>query len=106
VAAARRSPLLVAFGAAIRRLRTERGWSQEEFAARVGIHRTYIGDLERGARNLGLVNVGRIATALEISLADLMAQVEPSRHAPGSRPTVHAPSAIRSGQRRAAKRRE
>lgn len=68
--------VLVSFGAAVRELRRKRGWSQEEFADRVGIHRTYIGDVERGARNIGLVNVARIARALEISIGSLMADVD------------------------------
>lgn len=46
------------------------------FADRVGIHRTYIGDVERGERNLGLLNVGRIASALDIKLSALMVEVE------------------------------
>jgi transcriptional regulator with XRE-family HTH domain len=71
-----REPLLAAFGAAVRRLRRERGWSQEDFADRVGVHRTYMGDIERGLRNVGLVNIGRIATGLDVTLAVLMAEVE------------------------------
>ena len=71
-----RPDLLVAFGAAVRRLRHDRGWSQEEFADRVGLHRTYVGAIERGERNLSLVNVGRIAAALRVSLSGLMAEVE------------------------------
>lgn len=47
--------------------------SQEEFAHRVGVHRTYI---ERGERNLSLLNIGRIATALHVPLSALMAEVE------------------------------
>lgn len=68
--------LLRAFGTAVRRLRTQRGWSQEEFADRVGVHRTYMGAIERGERNLSLVNIGRIAAGLQMSLAALMAEVE------------------------------
>ena len=68
--------LLVAFGAAVRRLRRDRSWSQEEFADRVGLHRTYVGAIERGERNLSLVNVGRIAAALQVPLSGLMAEVE------------------------------
>ena len=71
-----RSELLTAFGAAVRALRRDRGWSQEEFADRVGLHRTYMGDVERGERNLGLVNVRRIADALGVPLSALMAEVE------------------------------
>jgi transcriptional regulator with XRE-family HTH domain len=74
-----RRELLTAFGAALRALRRERGWSQEEFADRIGLHRTYIGDVERGERNVSLVNIGRIAEALEVSLSALMTEVERAR---------------------------
>jgi DNA-binding XRE family transcriptional regulator len=67
--------LLVAFGRAVRRLRSEQGYSQEAFADVVGIHRTYIGDIERGKRNVSLRNVDRIAIALDVSLAELMSAV-------------------------------
>ena len=73
-----RSELLTAFGSAVRALRLERGWSQEEFADRVGLHRTYVGDVERGERNIGLLNISRIAAALGVSLAALMADVDPA----------------------------
>ena len=71
--------LLVAFGRAVRRLRLARGLSQERLAEDVGIHRTYIGDVERGLRNLGLLNVDRIAHALETDLEGLMSEVEVER---------------------------
>jgi transcriptional regulator with XRE-family HTH domain len=74
-----RPELLVAFGQAVRRLRTDRGLSQERLAEDVGIHRTYIGDVERGLRNIGLLNVDRIARALETDLAGLMTEVEAER---------------------------
>ena len=74
-----RPELLVAFGQAVRRLRTARGLSQERLAEDVGIHRTYVGDVERGLRNVGLLNVDRIATALETDLAGLMTEVEAER---------------------------
>jgi transcriptional regulator with XRE-family HTH domain len=76
MAEAPRIAILVAFGASVRALRAARGWSQEEFADRVGVHRTYIGDVERGERNLGLVNIGRVADALGVTLAELMAEVD------------------------------
>ncbi len=53
--------------------------SQERLAEEVGIHRTYIGDVERGLRNIGLLNVDRIARALETDLAGLMTEVEAER---------------------------
>lgn len=70
------SKLLLDFGRAVRTLREARKWSQEEFADRIGIHRTYIGDVERGERNIGLINCGRIASALDINLSALMVEME------------------------------
>lgn len=52
----------------IRELRTERGLSQEELAHRAGLHRTYVGAVERGERNITLVNAQRIADALGVTL--------------------------------------
>lgn len=74
-----RPELLVAFGRAVRRLRTAGGLSQERLAENVGIHRTYIGDIERGLRNIGLLNVDRIARGLATDLAVLMSEVEAER---------------------------
>ena len=74
-----RPELLLAFGRAVRTLRTARGISQERLAEEVGIHRTYIGDVERGLRNVGLLNVDRIAQALATDLAGLMTEVEAER---------------------------
>jgi transcriptional regulator with XRE-family HTH domain len=65
-----------AFGDAVRKHRTARGLSQERLAELADIHRTYIGDVERGLRNLALVNMYRIAAALKISLADLVHEME------------------------------
>ena len=59
-------------GLNLRRERVERGWSQEEFADRAGIHRTYVSDLERGSRNPTIVIVERLALALDISASDLL----------------------------------
>ena len=61
------------FGARVRQLRTERGWSQEAFADLCGLHRTYIGSVERGEQNLSLVNIERLAATLRLSLAELFA---------------------------------
>ena len=76
MAAVTPDPLWKAFGAAVRRLREEKGWSQEKFAAEVGVHRTYMGDVERGERNVSLTNIGRIAAGLGVSLTALMAEIE------------------------------
>ena len=56
----------------LRRLRTEKGWSQEEYADRAGIHRTYISDIERGARNPTIMIVEKLAQALDVKAAELI----------------------------------
>ena len=71
--------VLLAFGRAVRRLRIEHGWSQERLAEVAGIHRTYVGDVERGLRNVSLVNIERLARALSVDLPTLMAGVEAER---------------------------
>ena len=62
------------FGTGIRKRRHELGISQEELAKRSGLHRTYIGDIEGGARNLSLENIENFAKTLEISISDLFAK--------------------------------
>ena len=59
------------FGQRIRELRLAAGMSQEELADRAGLHRTYIGGIERGERNIGLLNVFRLAVTFDISVAEL-----------------------------------
>ena len=61
------------FGLRVRELRTHRGWSQEAFADLAGLHRTYIGSVERGEQNISLQNIERLAATLEVSLAELFA---------------------------------
>jgi len=67
-----RSEALSGFGAAVRRIRLERGLSQEQFADLCQLDRTYIGGVERGERNVGLINVYRIASALEVAASSLL----------------------------------
>jgi len=55
------------FGKRVRELRHKAGISQEDLAARAGIHRTYIGGIERGERNVSLKNIHRIAKALGVA---------------------------------------
>ena len=62
----------VRFGRAIRQRRHKLGVSQEEFADLCGLDRTYIGGIERGERNVSLVNIEKIAKALRISLSELV----------------------------------
>ena len=66
----------VALGERIRALRKAAGFSQESFADRVGIHRTYGGELERGEANVTLENLVKVASALGITLSDLFHGVE------------------------------
>ena len=61
-----------AVGANLRRYRLERGLSQEAFAEFVGVHRTYMGGLERGERNLTLRSVERIADRLGVDPLGLL----------------------------------
>jgi len=62
---------LKAFGVRVRVLRERAGFSQEVLAARAGIHRTYMGGVERGERNICLKNIVRLAAALGANPRDL-----------------------------------
>lgn len=64
--------LLNDFGSRIRELRRARGLSQERLAELTGFHRTYIGMIERGERNLSLSNIGVFAKIFEMSVSQLM----------------------------------
>ena len=59
------------FGARVRALRTEKGWSQEDFAFECGLHRTYIGAVERGEGNISIENFKKIANTFRIDIAEL-----------------------------------
>jgi transcriptional regulator with XRE-family HTH domain len=62
--------ILVKFGRKVRAERTKLGISQEILATRAGVHRTYIGMIERAEKNITLENIEKIAKALKISIAD------------------------------------
>ena len=64
------------FGQVVRDLRVERGFSQEEFAYRAGIHRTYMTHVERGTKNPTIAVVAKIARALEVELSTIWFEVE------------------------------
>jgi transcriptional regulator with XRE-family HTH domain len=63
------------FGRAIRRIREEQKINQEEAAERCGLHRTYYSGIERGVRNVSLVNVEKVAKGLKTSLPRLFERV-------------------------------
>jgi len=56
----------------VRKLRLEKGWSQEEYADRAGIHRTYVSDIERGARNPTVTIIERLAIPLGVKAGRLL----------------------------------
>jgi transcriptional regulator with XRE-family HTH domain len=68
----RSHPILSNLGVTIRRLRRQRGLSQEALADRAHIDRSYMSSIERGRRNLSVLNVARIAGALRVPLCDLL----------------------------------
>lgn len=59
-------------GANLKRLRTAKGWSQEQYAFEAGIHRTYVSDIERGARNPTILILVKLAAPLGIDPAELI----------------------------------
>ena len=66
------SKLLIRFGERVRDLRQGKGLSQEAFADRCGLDRTYISSIERGKRNVSLENLEVLARALDVSLSQLL----------------------------------
>ena len=60
------------FGARVRALRVACGLSQEDLAQKAGLHRTYVGGIERGERNISLVNIEKLAMALDVTLDFIM----------------------------------
>lgn len=75
MATAEQREILRAFGRVVRRYRMELGLSQERLAAVAGLDRTYIGGIERGERNVALLNIIRIAKALRVAPSALLADL-------------------------------
>ncbi|WP_447881971.1 helix-turn-helix domain-containing protein [Serratia fonticola] len=65
-----KNELQIKFGQRVRELRKERGWSQEEFADKCGLDRTYVSGVERGVRNPTLEVINVLATGLSITIKD------------------------------------
>lgn len=71
-----RDAVLRKFGFRVRELRTALGFSQEQFALECGLDRTYVGGIERGERNIGLLNIALIARTLRTTMSDLLRGVD------------------------------
>jgi len=63
--------ILIKFGERVRELRKIRGFSQEQLAFKAELHRTYIGMIERAEKNITLINIEKIANALEVNIKEL-----------------------------------
>jgi len=63
--------ILIKFGERVREIRKEKALSQEELAYKADLHRTYIGMIERAEKNITLINIEKIANALEVRINDL-----------------------------------
>ena len=59
-------------GSNIRAFREKKGWTQEQLALETGLHRAYIGQIERGEKNIGIINLEKIAKALNITASSLL----------------------------------
>jgi transcriptional regulator with XRE-family HTH domain len=66
------SDVQVRFGERLRGTRQKKGLSQEKLADLAGLHRTYVSGVERGERNISLLNIERLAIALNVTMSDLM----------------------------------
>jgi transcriptional regulator with XRE-family HTH domain len=96
--------LLKALGQRIRELRTEKGFSQEAFADHCGVHRTFMGTIERGESNLSFQNIAKVSEALDITLSSLFAGLE--QKAQFNSPGAPGKAAAESRKRRGPARRD
>jgi transcriptional regulator with XRE-family HTH domain len=76
MAKARARDICERFGTAVKAGREALGLTQEGLAERAGIHRTYLSDVERGSRNVSLLNIERLASALELKASELLRRAE------------------------------
>jgi len=70
------STILIQFGRCVRELRNKKGYSQEELAFKAGLHRTYIGMIERAEKNITLTNVNKIAKALNTPIYKIFSMID------------------------------
>lgn len=73
---AEQSTLLLGLGSVLREARAERRVSQEELGLRTGVHRNYIGGIERGERNPSVTTIATLADALDLKLSELFARAD------------------------------
>ena len=71
--------LLILLGKRVQELRLARKWSQEEFAHVSGLHRTYVGQIERGEKNISFGNLLKVSRVLGVTLSDLLSGLEAGR---------------------------
>jgi len=71
-----KNTILINFGKNVRLERQKKGLTQEELAFRAGVHRTYIGMIERGEKNITLINIAKICSALEIPPIELFGNIK------------------------------
>jgi transcriptional regulator with XRE-family HTH domain len=67
-----KSDILIRFGLRLKEIRKARGLSQEKLAENANLHRTYIGMIERAEKNITLINIEKIALALNVEIKDLL----------------------------------
>ena len=75
---ARKADIRERFGLAVKTRREELKMTQEELADKAGIHRTYLSDVERGSRNLSIINIERLCMALSMPVSELFRMIERS----------------------------
>lgn len=67
--------ILMSFGLSLKKIRLKKNLSQEELAYQSSLHRTYISSVERGERNISLINIVHIANALNVPLTELLGEI-------------------------------
>lgn len=67
-----KNPVLLLFGKRVMEIRKSHALSQEQLAELVGVHRTYIGMIERAEKNITLLNIAKLAKALNIDMSELL----------------------------------
>jgi transcriptional regulator with XRE-family HTH domain len=70
----------ISFGLQVRRIRKQKGWTQENLADACDLDRTYIGGIERGERNVALMNIVRLAEALDVLPSDFFSARNDENH--------------------------